>query len=145
MEALVQMTGHVGSDVDFRNHTVPVASFRLACTPRVARGTEWVDGETTWITVKGFRALAEHVSTSVAKGDPVLVIGKLRTAVWVRDGVSHERLELEAVTVGHDLRRGTAAFTRATRSAPAEEGAREHGEAADREPAAAEVPEESAA
>lgn len=121
MEAFVQMTGYVGGDVNFRNNTMPVADFRLASTPRVQRGGEWTDGETTWITVKAFKALAEHVRHSVRRGDPVIVIGRLRTSVWERDGVIHERLELDASTVGHDLRRGMSRFRRPERAVPPRE------------------------
>jgi single-strand DNA-binding protein len=115
MEALVQMTGYVGGEVSYRSSGVAVADFRLGCTPRLQRGSEWVDGETTWITVKAFRSLADHVAASLRRGDPVVVVGKLRTSVWSRDGATYERLELDALTVGHDLRRGTAVFRRAVR------------------------------
>jgi single-strand DNA-binding protein len=64
-----------------------------------------------------FRTLAQHVAQSVHKGDPVLVVGKLRTNVWEKDGQTHERLVLEADMVGHDLNRGTSAFQRAPRLA----------------------------
>jgi single-strand DNA-binding protein len=43
----------------------------------------------------------------------VLVAGRLRTNVWSKEGVTYERLTLEATTVGHDLTRGTATFFRA--------------------------------
>ena len=57
MEAFVQMTGYVGGDVNLRESaTTLIADFRLASTPRVQRGGEWVDGPTTWITVKAFQA-----------------------------------------------------------------------------------------
>lgn len=113
MEAFVQMTGYVGSDVSLRETaTTPIADFRLASTPRVLRGGEWVDGGTTWITVKAFRQLARNLSGSLKRGDPVIVIGRLRTAAWERDGQTYERLELDAVTVGPDLRRGWSAFTK---------------------------------
>jgi single-strand DNA-binding protein len=53
----------------------------------------------------------------VRKGDPVLVVGKLRTNVWEKDGQTHERLVLEADMVGHDLNRGTSIFQRPPRLA----------------------------
>jgi single-strand DNA-binding protein len=115
MEALVQMTGHVGTEVDIRGNG-SVTAFRLACTPRVrGKGGEYSDGNTTWIDVTCFRSLAAHVAASVRKGDPVIVIGKLRTSVWTKDGQTRERLGLEAETVGHDLSRGTAIFRKAVR------------------------------
>ena len=43
----------------------------------------------------------------------MLVAGRLRTNVWTKEGVTYERLTLEATTVGHDLTRGTATFFRA--------------------------------
>jgi len=49
MDAYVQLTGNVGGTVEFRNNSVPVASFRLAHTPRVRRNGEWGDAPTTWI------------------------------------------------------------------------------------------------
>ena len=116
MEALVQMTGHVGTEVDIRGNG-SVTAFRLACTPRVrGKGGEYSDGNTTWIDVTCFRSLAAHVAASVRKGDPVIVIGKLRTSVWTKDGQTRERLVLEAETVGHDLSRGTAIFRKSVRT-----------------------------
>ena len=116
MEALVQMTGHVGTEVDVRGNG-SVTAFRLACTPRVrGKDGEYSDGNTTWIDVTCFRSLAAHVAASVRKGDPVIVIGKLRTSVWTKDGQTRERLVLEAETVGHDLSRGTAIFRKSVRA-----------------------------
>lgn len=116
MEATTQLAGNVGSEIEFRDNGVPVASLRLAHTPRERRGTEWVDGTTTWITVKAFFGLAENLSASLSKGDPVVVVGKLRTVTWEKEGLTQSRFELVADTVGHDLRRGTARFTRTTRT-----------------------------
>lgn len=134
MEAYVHMTGHVGGDVDFRQHSVATASFRLACTPRINRGGDWSDGETTWLTVTCFRSLAENAASSIRKGDPVLVVGRLRTQVWTKDGVPQERMVLEALTVGHDLTRGTSAFHRSERSPASGERDGEPGASAESEP-----------
>jgi single-strand DNA-binding protein len=114
MEALVHITGYAGSEVEIRGNGT-VSAFRLACTPRIRTKGEWGDGNTTWLEVSCFRLLAEHVAASVRKGDPVVVVGRLRTNVWEKDGENHERLVLEADIVGHDLNRGTSAFRRRPR------------------------------
>lgn len=120
MEADVIITGHVGTPVDYRSGAEGwrFADFRLACTPRRrTREGEWVDEETTWITVSTARALADHIRTSLRTGDPVIVVGKLRTQRYrTSEGVERERLVLEASTIGHDLTRGTSGFTKAQRS-----------------------------
>lgn len=119
MDAVVWITGNVGSDVECRTvrDELVFASFRLASTPRVRRSGEWVDGETTWLGVTCSKALAENVRASVKKGDPVVVVGKLRTARWEdAERGAQERLTIEANAIGHDLNRGTAQFQRSTRA-----------------------------
>ena len=118
MEANLTITGNVGGDVTFHSFEGgQSAAFNLACTPRTFRDGDWRDGETTWVRVYCWRALALHVRDSVRKGDPLLVTGRLRTDRWTNDqGQAREKLTVEAITVGHDLRLGDAAFRRATRT-----------------------------
>lgn len=119
MEAQVWMTGRVGSEVEYRpvNSNVAFANFRMACTPRILRSGEWGDADTTWVGVSCARALAEHVKCSLTKGDPVVVVGRLRTKRWVDvNGVEHEQLSIEASSVGHDLAHGTAKYHRVRRA-----------------------------
>ncbi len=116
MDTAIWVTGNVGSDVELKEFRegVTFASFRLACTPRLWRGGQWGDDETTWLGVVCTRALALNVRSSLGKGDPVVVVGRLRTERWTdADGGRHERLKLEAQAVGHDLTRGTSVFRRA--------------------------------
>jgi len=148
MDAQMWMTGRVGSEVEYKaiNNTFAVASFRLACTPRVLRNGEWTDESTTWVTVRCARTLAEGVKCSLIKGDPVVVVGRLRTNVWTdADGVVHEQLRIEATTVGHDLTQGTSAFRRLRRSVaesnPGDAPARDTAEAVT-EPDAEDEPED---
>ncbi|MFD3444191.1 single-stranded DNA-binding protein [Microbacteriaceae bacterium 4G12] len=98
---------------------LPITSFRLASTQRRydRRTAEWVDGETNWYTVTGFRQLAVHTAASVAKGDRVIVTGRLRIRDWSSGERSGTTIEVEAEALGHDLSWGTAAFTRTTSSA----------------------------
>ncbi|HET7724282.1 MAG TPA: single-stranded DNA-binding protein [Propionibacteriaceae bacterium] len=118
MEMAVTMTGNVGSEVEHRvtRTGLATASFRMACTPRVYKDGEWHDQATTWIGVECFRGLADNVASSLGKGEPVVVQGRLRTRSWTdTNGALHERLVIEATTIGHDLNRGTSAFRRVNR------------------------------
>lgn len=120
MDAQIWMTGNVGSEVEYRKVRDDLAygSFRLACTPRTRKAGDWVDAETTWVGVTCSRLLAEHVKSSIGKGDPVIVVGRLRTTRWTDpEGVDQQRMIIEATSVGHDLSRGTSVFRKANRPA----------------------------
>lgn len=95
-----------------------ITSFRLASTQRRYSGdtNEWVDGETNWYTVACFRDLAVNVQASVSKGQRVNVVGRLRVRDWQTDEKNGTSVEVEADTVGHDLRFGIAEFTRRSRN-----------------------------
>jgi single-strand DNA-binding protein len=120
-ETVLHMLGRVGTDVDHRRvgEGIDLSTFRLASTPRrwdkAQRG--YVDGATNWITVQCWRSLAAHVRDSVRRGDPVIVVGRLKTEEWTKDDVRNTRFVLEATAVGHDLTRGTSSFVKAVRQA----------------------------
>ncbi|WP_127480230.1 single-stranded DNA-binding protein [Nocardioides pantholopis] len=118
-DTLVTLQGWLGGDVTLRQAAgVPVASFRVACTPRrYQRSTDtWGDGPTQWYTVNVWRGLAENAARSLRRGDPVVLHGRLNLSVWVNaQGEEVTTFEVDAVHVGHDLSRGTSAFTRTPR------------------------------
>jgi single-strand DNA-binding protein len=92
-----------------------VAHFKVASTARrLERETgRWIDGNSLRVRVSCWRKLAEGVATSVAVGDPVVVVGRLYTRDWTdTEGNARVTYEMEAVTVGHDLSRGRARFAR---------------------------------
>ncbi|MEU1288348.1 single-stranded DNA-binding protein [Kitasatospora sp. NPDC005856] len=113
-ETHVTLIGNVATEVSYGETTggVPMANFRLGCTERrYDRQREcWVDGETQWVTVTAWRALAVNLIGSLAKGDPVLVSGRLRVREWTEGEAKRSRAEIDARSVGHDLTRGTTAF-----------------------------------
>jgi single-strand DNA-binding protein len=115
-ETYVTLVGWLGGNVSLRDaQGVPVASFRVASTPRrFQKKTEsWVDGDTQWYSVNTWRALAENCADSLRRGDPVVVHGKLSAHTWTNaQGMDVTSFEVEAAFVGHDLNRGTSAFTR---------------------------------
>lgn len=118
-ETVIHVVGNVGSDVTIREvgNGTHLTTFRLAATPRYwdrSKG-QFVDGTTNWLSVQCWRGLAEHVHRSVKRGDPVIVVGRLRTTEWTKDEERYSRFVVEATTVGHDLARGHAAFTKSAR------------------------------
>lgn len=125
-ETLVTLQGWIGGEVSLRQAgEVPVASFRVGCTPRRwSRRTEtWGDAETQWYTVSAWRGLAENCAGSLHKGQPVVVHGRLAARTWTgKDGVEVTTHEVEAVLVGHDLARGTTVFTRTAAATPTQPG-----------------------
>ncbi len=120
-EIVVTVIGNVCSDIRFvkTDGGVPVASFRVASTPRRFRaGDGWSDGVTTYASVTCWRAMAEHVASSISRGQPIIVHGRLTQRSWEKDGRSGQTLEIDAYGVGHDLKWGTSAFQKSSRKEP---------------------------
>ncbi|MFJ6139467.1 single-stranded DNA-binding protein [Kitasatospora sp. NPDC092286] len=113
-ETQVTVIGNVATEVSYAETAggVPMANFRLASTERRydRQKDGWVDGETQWVTVTAWRALAVHLIGSLAKGDPVVVNGRLRVREWTEGEARRSRVEIDARSVGHDLTRGTTVF-----------------------------------
>jgi len=91
-----------------------ITSFRLACRQRRFDRVRnsWVDADTNWYTVSCFRQLAHNVERSVHKGEPVLVMGRLRIRDWENEDRAGTSVEVEADAVGPNLTWGTAALVR---------------------------------
>ncbi|WP_370615099.1 single-stranded DNA-binding protein [Mumia sp. Pv 4-285] len=130
-----QMTvyGNVGTPVELRESgSFAWAMFRVGSTPRYYDRQQggWRDLPTVWITVKAARTLAQNAATSLQLGDPVVVLGRLRTHTWQdkESGEEHRRDVLEATAVCHDLNRGTTTFRR-NEPAPTVETPSQEGEA----------------
>ncbi|WP_223241889.1 single-stranded DNA-binding protein [Streptomyces sp. CBMA123] len=114
----VTVLGNVATEVSYGETAggVPMANFQLGCTERRYDRERacWVDGETQWLRVTAWRALAVNLIGSLSKGDPVLVTGRLRVREWREGEAKRSRAEIDARSVGHDLTRGTSAFRWAT-------------------------------
>ena len=118
-ETMVTLVGHVATEPAMRITTggARVTSFRLASTERrFDKGVnDWRDAYTTFFTVTTWRNMAENVCSSVLKGQPVVVHGRLRDSSYeAKDGQWRTVLEVEAFAMGHDLSRGISNFTKGT-------------------------------
>jgi len=118
METQISLAGNVGTEVEFSSGPDwSLARFRIACTPSWRKGSEWVSGDTLWMTVLTSGLTAINVRDSVRKGDPLVVVGRLRNHVWQdAQGQRHEAEQIEATSLGHDLARGVSSFIRPERA-----------------------------
>ncbi|MDO5672356.1 MAG: single-stranded DNA-binding protein [Actinomycetaceae bacterium] len=107
----VTIAGFVGSNpvINESPGTTPHVRFRLASTHSYKdKDGQWRDGETSWLDCKAWGDLARNVHSSVRKGSPVLVSGRLYTEKWEseKDGEKIERTShgITATHLGVDLR-----------------------------------------
>lgn len=118
----VTLTGNVAAPP--RQHTFPdgsrVTSLKIASTSRYfdRENQQWRNGETTYFGVRCFRGLADNVAQSVHLGQPVVVQGRLRIREFTHEGERRFMPEVEANSLGHDLRWGLGSFTKPQRGGP---------------------------
>ncbi len=94
-----------------------VANFRIACSEYKKQGDEWVEGDSTFLTVSCWEKLAENVAESVAKGSKVTVTGKLvQRSYETNNGEKRTVYEVRADTVSVSLRNTVAQPQRVQRS-----------------------------
>ncbi len=122
IDAHIDLAGFVASEPAFKRLAggTSTAKLRVAYTERrFNRETgEWGDGPTSFVTVLCWRTLADNVAVCLRKGEPVLVRGRLRVREFQdREGSPRIATEVEASSVGHDLSRGVAHFSRTRRAA----------------------------
>ena len=82
-----------------------VLSFRLAAPQRKfdSESGKWISDQTNWFSVSSFRKLAENSHSSLAKGDRVVVSGRLKVRDWDNGERSGTSVEIDAESIGHDL------------------------------------------
>ncbi|MET4922876.1 single-stranded DNA-binding protein [Streptomyces sp. PSRA5] len=121
-DTVVTLVGNAATGVEYREtSTGGVARFRFAVTPRRwdRRNSAWTDGSTSFYTVCAWRNLGANLTASVNVGDPLVVHGRLRVRDEANDGQRRTFVDIDAVSIGHDLTWGTSAFKRVARANPA--------------------------
>lgn len=106
--ASITLTGRVGTDPLLSSGvTGDRVTFRVVATERRfdRDGQEWVDGDEFGVRVICWRSLASAVVATVRKGDPVVVVGRIATRRFEKDGTTQYFTEVKADTVGLDVAR----------------------------------------
>lgn len=84
---------------------------------------EWVDGNRFRVWVRCWRRLGHNVERSINKGDDVIVVGRLHTRDYEKDGETRYSIAMDAIAVGPNLIRATAAIRRVRAAEGVEEEA----------------------
>ncbi|MET7514049.1 single-stranded DNA-binding protein [Streptomyces sp. NPDC005480] len=116
-ETVITVVGNLVDDPELRFTPAgaAVAKFRVASTPRVydKQANEWKDGESLFLTCSVWRQAAENVAESLARGNRVIVQGRLKQRSYEdREGVKRTVYELDVDEVGPTLARATAKVTK---------------------------------
>jgi single-strand DNA-binding protein len=74
-------------DLEFTPNGIAKLRFTVASTPRVfdKNSGEYRDGDTLFLPCIAWRALAENLAESVAKGTRVIVTGRLSQSSWTTE------------------------------------------------------------
>jgi single-strand DNA-binding protein len=118
-ETTVTMVGTVASELARRTtkgHDVVSFWLKSSERRRDKESGEWVEGRHLSVRVTCWRKLAESVLTSLNKGDPVIVTGRMYTGEDETGGQFRAIPELEASAVGPNLNLCTAALQRTRRA-----------------------------
>jgi single-strand DNA-binding protein len=116
----ITIVGNLVADPDlkFTPNGVPVATFRVASTPRIRDNNtgEWKDGDSLFMTCNAWRQMAENVAETLQRGMRVIVTGRLRQRNYeTQAGEKRTVYEIEVDDIGPSLLRASAKVTRATR------------------------------
>ena len=120
-ETEITLCGNLVADpeIRFTPSGQPVASFRVASTPRFLdkNTNEWKDGDGLFLTCNVWRQAAENVTESLFRGMRVIVQGRLRQRSYeTREGEKRMVYEVEVYDVGPSLKNATAQVSRAASS-----------------------------
>lgn len=118
-DTVITIVGNLVEDptLRFTSSGVPVASFRIASTPRSfdRQSGEWKDGETLFMSCSVWRQAAENVAESLQRGMRVIVQGRLKARTYEAQGDKRTVFEIDVEEVGPSLRSATAKVNKTQR------------------------------
>ena len=104
----ITMPGNLVADPELRytEKGVAVAKLRVASTPRMQKGGQWVDaGQTVFLDVVAWRKLGENAAETLRKGNRVTVTGRLRQRTYqTTEGAKRTVYEIHADDIAPSLR-----------------------------------------
>src|SRR5437764_14247513 len=124
-ETILTIVGTLVGDPELRYTTAgtSVANFTVASNPRIFHKDtgEWGDGEPIFMRCALWRQPAEHVTDCLAKGDRVIIQGRLQQRNYeTQSGDKRTVYELLVDEIGASLRYAKVTITETSRNTTAE-------------------------
>lgn len=107
MSARITLNGRLTADPTLRFTPAgkAVVNFSVATSERFKDGDEWKDRNTTFWPVTAWDQLAENTAEQITKGQAVIITGRAIERRWEEaDGTKRSRIEVQADSIGPDLR-----------------------------------------
>jgi len=117
----LEITGNIGKDPKLtftKTNNKAIASFSLAVSQSRKDGDTWIELKPLWLQVKFFGELAEKVCDTYAKGETVLITGKLAQSEYELNGEIKTSLDLIGNTIEKVERTTSAQFIPAESPSP---------------------------
>jgi len=108
MSATVTVIGNLAGDPELRftKDGKAVATFTVLTSTSKKTDSGWESTDVTAWRVSAWDKLAENVAESIAKGSPVVVVGKASWKEWeTKDGNKGGAMQIQAYNVAVDLKR----------------------------------------
>lgn len=120
-EPNLTIIGNLTADPDLRftPNGAAVVNFTVASTPRTfdRQRNEFVEGQTLFLRCSAWKDLAENIASSLAKGQRVIVTGRVVQRDWEdREGNQRSQVEMQVDEAGPSLRWATASVQRTERN-----------------------------
>jgi single-strand DNA-binding protein len=116
-DTYLTISGNVVDEPKLRKtaNGISVVNFRVGSTSRRmdSETGEWGDRDTLFVNVTCWRVLGLNVHDSLHKGQAVIVHGRFYGRQFIgKDEISRVSYEIDAISVGHDMARGTSQFSK---------------------------------
>ncbi len=117
-ETAVTVIGNLTADPELRftPNGAAVANFTVASTPRIYKDGAWKDGDALFMRCSIWREAAENTAESLAKGQRVIVTGRLKQRSYeTREGEKRTVVEVEVDEIGPSLKFATVKVNKISR------------------------------
>jgi single-strand DNA-binding protein len=135
-DATVTLIGNATRDPElkFTGTGTAIATIGMAVSKRYQKNNEWVE-EVSFFNVTAWGQLGENVAASVEKGTRLIVHGELKQRSYeTSEGEKRSVVEVNASSIGPDLRFAEASVTRNERSTGTEKPVKKTTQFPDEEP-----------
>lgn len=127
MLPLISGEFRVGSDPELRftPSGTAICTLRAVAGSRKKQGEEWVDDKSCWLSFITFNKYGENVAESFARGDLVVITGRLQQNDWEdREGNKRTTYEVVVDNIGMSAKWTTVSAVKAERSGQSTSSAR---------------------